>query len=195
MFTSLCTDVNCSPVYVVKWGKARRETVFPVCQHLCEKKRGKNTTTRVCGHTCEGLPSTDGTDGLREAGRPSGRKRFHCLSFGSFWVWSLVNSLAIQITTFGFSRECGEASTQADSLIHTLCTNSPPGAFLMSAMALRSSWSDMDPGTILSSGHPPPFQSHPFQNEIGSVSSDLVKLSYTYWLCFVLCRIRVDLFW
>lgn len=191
----MCTDVNCTPVCVVKWGNARCETVFPVCQHLCEKKRGKKTSTRVCGHTCEGLPSTDGTDCLREAGRPSGRKSFHCVPFGSFWVWSLVNSLPIKITTFGFSKKCGEASTQAYSLIHKLCTNSLPGAFLMSAIALRSSCSDIDPGTILSSGHPPPFQSHPFQNEIGSVSSDLFKLRCTYLLCFVLCRIRVDLFW
>lgn len=120
VFTSVCTDVNCSPVCVVKWGNAGCETVFPVCQHLCEKKRGKKTSTRVCGHTCEGLPSTDGTDCLREAGRPSGRKSFHCVPFGSFWVWSLVNSLPIQITTFGFSKKRGEASTQAYSLIHKL---------------------------------------------------------------------------
>lgn len=127
---------------------------------------------------------------LGEAGRPSGKKHFHCIPFGSFWVWSLVNSLRIQITTFGFSKKCGEASTQASCLIHKLCTHSPPCTFLISTVALRSSCSDIDSGTILSSGHPPPFQSHPFQNEIGSVSSDLLSVQAQLYLLALFCSLQ-----
>lgn len=45
VLSSLCSDVNCSAGYAVKWGEARYKTVFPICQHLCEKGWGDSTTT------------------------------------------------------------------------------------------------------------------------------------------------------
>lgn len=44
---------GCFSVYVVKWEKARRQTVFS-CVNICVNERGKNTTTRACGRTIKG---------------------------------------------------------------------------------------------------------------------------------------------